>query len=315
MCTSIVLKSKDENVLLARTMDFSFELEPEMRVFPRHYPLKFDVATSLDKHYAFMGLSKDIGNIYIADGVNEHGLSCAALYFEGYAKYSDNYDSNRINVAPHEVVMWMLATCKHIDDVVDTFQKIEIVNHKMDFLGVVPPLHWVFLDESGSSLIFEIVESGLNIHDNNLGILTNSPDYVWHMTNVRSYIGLDPQQVEARTIYGEEFKPFGQGSGTFGLPGDFTPPSRFIKTLYNKLSASKASNSKDLVLNASHILNGVDIPKGSVKTPRATLDYTQYTSYMLNNELKYYYRMHDSLNTLEVNLKDYDLDISELIKI
>ena len=315
MCTSIVLKSKDDHVLLARTMDFSFELEPEMRVFPRFYPLHFDVAEEMNEHFAFMGLSKDIGNTYIADGLNEFGLSCAALYFEGYAKYSENYETGRLNVAAHELVMWMLASCKDIDEVIIAFDKIEIVNHKMDFLGVVPPLHWVFLDKSGRSVIIELTETGLNVHENNLGILTNSPDYTWHMTNVRSYIGLDPQQVESREIYGETFKPFGQGSGTFGLPGDFTPPSRFIKTLYNKLSASKATNSKELVLNASHILNGVDIPKGSVKTQRATLDYTQYTSYMLNSDLKYFYRMHDSLNTKEVSLHDYDLNQGNVIKL
>lgn len=314
MCTSVTLSSSNNKFLLARTMDFSFQLDPEMVVFPRNFPLAFDVGGTLDSHYAFLGLSKNVGNYYVADGVNEYGLSGAALYFEGYAVYADKGTVlNKTEVAPHEVVMWMFANCKNIDEVKAEFDKITVVNDEMGFLGLVPPLHWVFQDQSGASIVVEIVASGTKIYDNKLGILTNSPDYPWHLTNVRSYIGLDPKQVENRTIYGQEFSPFGQGSGTFGLPGDFTPPSRFIKTLYNKLSAHKPDDSLNMVLMASHILNGVDIPKGSVITPKNTIDYTQYTSFMVSSDLNYYYRMHDSLAILEVKLGDYDLEANKVV--
>ena len=41
MCTSIKLKSIDNTQMLARTMDFSFELDLEMIIIPRNYPLLF----------------------------------------------------------------------------------------------------------------------------------------------------------------------------------------------------------------------------------------------------------------------------------
>lgn len=307
MCTSITLKSNDNNYLHARTMDFSFDLDPVMTLFPRNLKLEFK-EVSLDSHYAFFGLAKDTGSYYLADGLNEYGLSVAALYFEGYAKYKDECDKDTVGLSSYELVMWLLAKCKNVDEVMSEFNNITVVNEVMDFLGVVPPLHWIVMDKDGTSLIIEIVNEELKFYKNSIGVLTNSPDYSWHLTNVRSYIGLDPKQVESRTLFGVDFKPFGQGSGTFGLPGDFTPPSRFIRTLYSKLSSNTAQNSDELVLYAMHILNGVDIVKGSVVTPRATIDYTQYTSYMLNNDLKYYYRLYDSLNVNEYNLNDYDLD-------
>lgn len=313
MCTNITLKSADNKFLMARTMDFSFNLDPMMAIFPRKSPLRFDVAHPIDNHFAFMGLTKDVGNYYIADGINEFGLTGAALYFEGYAYYQDQSDNFEIMVAPHEVVMWMLAQCKTIEDIKTEFSRITVVNEIMGFLGIVPPLHWVFLDRNGNSIIVEIMKDGIHIDDNSLGVLTNSPDYNWHMTNIRNYIGLDPHQLEPRTIYGKEFKPFGQGSGTFGLPGDLTPPSRFIKTLYNKLSSHIPKNAYEMLLSATHILNGVDIPRGSVITQRDTIDYTQYTSYMVNNDNTYFYRMHDSLHVFGVNLHDYNIDTSEII--
>ncbi len=312
MCTNITLKSAEDKFLMARTMDFSFELEPEMAVFPRNMKLEFDVATALETHYAFMGLAKDVGSYYIADGINEHGLTAAALYFVGYAHFKEKSDDLENMIAPHELVMWMLATCKTVDDVIEQFNKINVVNEVIGFIGIVPPLHWTFLDTSGKSIVVEIMSDGIHIESNKLGVLTNSPDYQWHLTNVRNYVGLDPNPNEGRTMYGDDFKAFG-GSGSFGLPGDYTPPSRFVRALYNKAAVTKAQNSDELVLNAMHILNSVDLPKGSVITERHTIDYTQYTSYMLNNDRKYYYRMHDSLNIVELKLEDYDLEANQII--
>lgn len=314
MCTSITLKSKDNNYLLARTMDFSFDLDPVMTLFPRNFKLDFKEAT-LNSHYAFFGLAKDVGSYYLADGLNEYGLSVAALYFEGYAKYKDSSDDNTVGIASYELVMWLLAKCQSVDEVISEFNNITVVNELMGFLGVVPPLHWIVSDKEGNSLVIEIVNEEVIFYHNSIGVLTNSPDYNWHLTNLRSYIGLDPNQVSSRTIYGVEFKPFGQGSGTFGLPGDFTPPSRFVRTLYSKLSSKSAENNDDLVLYAMHILNGVDIVKGSVVTQRATIDYTQYTSYMLNNDLTYYFRLHSSLNVEKYRLLDYDLDNDKVLNL
>lgn len=312
MCTSITMTAQNNSVLLARTMDFSFELDPEMSIFPRNYPLHFMHKKSiLDTHYAFMGLSQDIGGRFLADGLNETGLAGAALYFEGYASYENSVQGDAL--APHEVLMWALAQCEDVLEVKKMFTTHQIVAAEVDFIKNVPPLHWVFTDRSGASIIVEPKEEGVMIYDNNLGVLTNSPDYPWHHTNVRNYIGVSPKQVESKEIYGEEFKPFGQGSGTFGIPGDFTPPSRFIRALYAKLGIQTAKDDEELLVNAIHVLNQVDIPKGNVITPRNTLDYTQYTSYMNLSENKFYYRLYDALSIREISLSAYDLDEKEVI--
>lgn len=90
MCTHIVLSSKDKKYLAARTMDFSFDLEPSMVLYQRDLKLDFVFLKDQPKtHFAFMGLSKNVGTYICADGINEHGLSVAELYFVGYAHYAD----------------------------------------------------------------------------------------------------------------------------------------------------------------------------------------------------------------------------------
>lgn len=314
MCTHITLSSKDGKYLAARTMDFSFELEPEMALYQRNYPLEFEHLGTSDKpHYAFMGLSKNVGTYICADGVNECGLSVAELYFEDYAHYSEKAVDNKTNVGATELLIWFLAYCKNTQEAIDAFDHLQVVTQKLEFIGGTPPLHWVLQDATGHSVIIEITVDGINIHENKLGVLTNSPNYQWHLTNVRTYIGLDPTHVEPREIYGMQFKPFGQGSGTFGLPGDLTPPSRFIRALYAKLSIVKPLDAQELVVAASHVLNSVDIPKGSVITQRNSMDYTQYTSYINCSDRTYTYRLYHDLSAKTIVMDELEINGKEII--
>ena len=62
-----------------------------------------------------------------------------------------------------------------------------------------------------------------------------------------------------------EFKPFGQGSGMLGLPGDFTPPSRFVRAVAFSQSGFQPKTEHDGIIEAFHVLNQFDIPKGAAR--------------------------------------------------
>ena len=59
--------------------------------------------------------------------------------------------------------------------------------------------------------------------------------------------------------------PTGQGSGMFGLPGDFTPPSRFVRAVAFSQLVFEAKTGYDAILEAFHVLNQFDIPKGAAR--------------------------------------------------
>lgn len=309
MCTSVTMRSKDNIHLLARTMDFSFELDPSMVIVPRNQPLEFTNHKTINKHHAFMGLSKDFGNHFIlADGINEHGLSAAVLYFEGYATYNSDVVDEKLNLASFEVITYILATCRTANEVKKMFDKTNILDTILPFINTTPPFHWVVLDSSGKSFIIEPLETGITITENHLGVMANSPDINWHLTNVRNYIGITQHALPQLTINGLTFKPLGQVSGTFGIPGDLTPPARFIRALHNKLTVDKVSGENDLVVATNAVLNSVKIPRGTVITQRNTIDYTQYTSFMLNNKLTYYFSLYNNPKLIKVSFDDFDLD-------
>ena len=128
--------------------------------------------------------------------------------------------------------------------------------------GFVPPVHYIVHDAGGGCAVLEYVETQLKVHKNHLGVLTNSPTFDWHVTNLRNYINLGVTGLPPLKLEGKAFAPFGQGSGMLGLPGDFTPPSRFIRAVAFTQSALPVDKAEDGVKQAFHILNQFDIPKG-----------------------------------------------------
>ena len=59
-------------------------------------------------------------------------------------------------------------------------------------LGTVPPIHWMFSDRTGESIVVESDRDGLHIYRNTVGVMTNSPGYPWHRTNLLNYPQLRP---------------------------------------------------------------------------------------------------------------------------
>lgn len=317
MCTAITLKSIEQDYILARNMDFSLELNPEMILFPRNYPLIYGKdEDQLINHYAFMGLAKKLDSYMIADGINEHGIAGAALYFKGFADYESTHDNgeNASSLYPESVMSYMLATCNSLEAVSDQFTKIKIEERNIPGMNIIPPLHWIFQDAEGKGIIVEITKEGLSIYPNEIGVMANSPEYPWHLTHARLFAGLDITTSKKRTVNGYEYNPFG-GDGSFGLPGDYTSPSRFVRALFNLQTSNAEQTDTQSIIRAMHILGTVNIPKGVIHTATKALDYTQYSTYIVTNNLTYCYRMYDDLIPKYFNLKDYTLDGDTITKL
>ena len=66
-----------------------------------------------------------------------------------------------------------------------------------------------------------------------------------------------------------------------GIPGNFTPPSRFIRALFFANASLIKDNSQETAIQAFHILNNFDIPEGVVRSEQGDVteyDITQWTA-------------------------------------
>jgi choloylglycine hydrolase len=92
-----------------------------------------------------------------------------------------------------------------------------------------------------------------------------------------------------------------------GLPGDFTPPSRFVRAVLYSQNAAPNATAQDAVLSAFHILNQFDIPKGSVVNAaigQPVDEITEWTSVADLKNLRWYFRTFKDQAIRMVDLKE-----------
>ena len=248
----------------------------------------------------------------ILDGLNDQGLSVGLFYFPNYAKYTDVTPENASHaIAPHEFGLWVLANFASVDEVKKGVKDIVVVPTPAPGLGspqgIVAGAHFFIQDKSGKSIAVEPVDRTLKVHDAPLGIMTNAPTYDWHMTNLQNYINLSVKDVESAKIGPVTLPAFSSGTGLKGMPGDFTPPSRFVRAAIYGQSVAPNDTAEDAVLSLFHILNQFDIPKGSVQSSAVggTVDeITEWTSVADLKNLRWYFRTFADQSIRMVDLKE-----------
>ena len=314
-CTGIRMTAKDGTSVNGRTVEFATVIDTYACVIPRNFAFVGKIpegeGLAYVSKYAVVG-AYCFKDKVVMDGLNEKGLSCGAFYFPGFAAYAEIDETNQDRaISPVEFPNWILTQFASLEEVKKALGSIVIAPTVTEDWGPVPPpFHYIIYDKEGNSLVVEPLEGRLVTYENKIGAFTNSPTFDWHLTNLRNFIHLNPMNVNSITLRGVELAPFGQGSGMVGLPGDFTPPSRFVRAAIFSSTAIAAQNTNDLVQQTFHILNQFDIPMGLVRQKvgdKTAMDYTLLTSVKDPNNLRYYFKSYDDQTVKWVSLKDFDL--------
>jgi choloylglycine hydrolase len=301
-CTTLLLKAKDGAVVSGRTLEFGFDMKSDILVVPAGTPMKGSLPNgatgiSYTTKYGMVGANV-LGYPVIIDGINEKGLFVSDLYFPGYAGYAKATPETASRaMAAYEYGNWLLGNFATVDEVRAHAQDVVLVGTPVDALGGPPPVHFIIRDRSGKSLVIEPLDGKLVVYDDPLGVMTNSPTFDWHLTNLRNYVTLTEQNVPpVRLNGGVTLRPFGQGSGMFGLPGDGTPPARFVRAVAYSQTAVQPATANEAVLQVFHIMNNFDIPLGSVRDRDGNvvhMDYTVWTSVADLQNDRWYFRTYD----------------------
>jgi choloylglycine hydrolase len=318
-CTGVCLKAQDGSIVYARTLEFGADLESQPLFLPRDCQTVGSTASgnpglTWKSRYAAVGMNA-FGQNVIIDGLNEQGLAAGIFYFPGYAGYQKVTPQDESqSMAPWELVTWMLTNFATVEEIKAALPNIKVAAVGYKTAQNVPPVHYIAHDASGGSLVIEYVDGQLHTYDNPIGVITNSPTFDWQLTNLRNYVTLTSTNAPAVEIDGVTLAPFGQGSGLMGLPGDFTPPSRFVRAVALSKDAVPGKDAEATVNVAFHILNSFDIPLGAVRPPvgsKAPFEKTEWTSASDLKNRKYYFHTYDDRQVRSVGLDEFDLDAKE----
>ncbi|HOP08579.1 MAG TPA: choloylglycine hydrolase family protein [candidate division Zixibacteria bacterium] len=307
-CTGISLKTTDGRSVHARTIEWaSGPLGSELVVAPRnlsfisHLPKEKNGITWSNR-YGYVGISLIEARI-VGEGINEAGLNAGLFYFPGYGSLAPFDPKNTKNsIADIDLVRWILGRCATVDDVREALAKVTVAPAHLDEDGrPSPTAHWRVTDAKGGNIVIEIIDEGnVHVYDNEVGLITNSPGFPWHVTHLNTLINVQPGTLPPRKLGDHPIFSFGAGTAALGLPGDYSPSSRFVRAAFYRNSAPPMETPLEAVSQAFHILSNFDIPIGTAFAPEHRDDIpdmpsaTHWTAVSDPTDLKFYYRtMHD----------------------
>lgn len=290
-CTAVDMTAADGIVIAGRTMEWAFDMKWTLTSLPKGTKLALAApkALGLPVHeietlYPLVGIGAAvIPGSPLVEGQNAAGLGMSGNFLPGFTTYQTVTPEDRNYVEVLTLGAWALGRFATVDEVRAALETTKVWSDPTAATGPTAPLlHVVFTDRSGASIIVEYVKGELQIHDNVAHVLTNAPTYDWHLLNVRNYLSLSTVGVSSRQIGSADVTALGQGGGLVGLPGDYTPLSRFVRAAFLRHGIVPPKTGDEAAESVAHILNTVDIPIGVAQSEAQdgslVSDYTQWVA-------------------------------------
>ena len=247
MCTAV-----RRGGFFGRTLDLEYSYEEQIVVTPRNFPMTFHGAEPSAAAYAMIGVA------YVAEGIplyydaaNEKGLAMAGLNFPGNAVYGQPVPG-RCNVAPWELIPWVLRQCASVDEAEALLCRTNPVCRPFSASLPLTPLHWMVAD-GVRSIVVEPMADGLRIWEDPADVMTNNPPFPLQLERA------EPQE--------------SRGLGALGLPGDWSSSSRFERAAFVNRHALSGGLGQFF-----RVLGAVEVPEGCIRLTDGKTVRTVYTS-------------------------------------
>lgn len=310
MCTALTYQG--QHFYFGRNLDLEYGYRETITVVPRNYPFRFRHVPGLDHHHAFIGMA------YVQDGyplhyeaTNETGLSMVGLNFPGSARYFPPAPG-KDNVSTFELIPWVLGRCATLQEVRPLLERLNITDDSFSDALPHATLHWLIADKTGA-VVVESTAQGLAVYDDPVGVLTNEPPFPFHLDNLANYMALSAKPPKNQFCQSLDLKPYSRGMGAFGLPGDLSSASRFVRAAFTRSNTSAPREVTAEVVQFFHLLGSVSMCRGAVDMGDGKYEITRYSSCCDTDTGTYYYTSYENSAITAVELRHEDLDGSALV--
>ena len=302
MCTSANFIT-DNGVYCGRNYDYEQSFNESVVIVPRHYKFEYRAVPNNDWHLAMMGIVTGYVRDYplFYDATNERGLTVCGLNFDGNAVYHP-LDEHKINIAPFELIPYLLQNNATVKDARKALWNVNIFDESYSDDLPNSPLHWMVSDANGDSIVIESTINGLKVYDNPVGVLTNNPPFPYQLSELNKYRGLSVENPQ--NTFGVELDQYSRGMGAYGLCGDYSSTSRFVKASFIRANALESDKILDDVHQFFHILGSVEQVNGLTLVDKDKYEYTIYSDCYHNSGL--YFKSYYDHNIWRVEFDDAD---------
>lgn len=328
MCTSLLYQDAHGASYAGRTMELPMELPYEVAYFPAGSEfasvVKDQPSLTYQTKQAFISIAVPdpvTKDLKVAEGMNDAGMSFSLLAFASTDGPHEMLDKTKAALAAIDLGAWVLGCFENVEQVKAALQSQPVLVTALLPLGLMKtPFHYTLHDATGASLVIEFANGQQNVIDNPIGVMTNGPEFQWHLTNLNNYTFLSNKDQSKLTINGVHLQQPDSGIATVALPGSNTSVGRFVRAVYYAQFAEKANTPAAAVQTLAHVMNNFDRPRGITIDERFKAglenmaapgvnghsmyisEYTSWTALSDLSQRKFYVRSYAALNYVEFDL-------------
>jgi len=266
-CSSVFITSTqgDAPAVIARTMDFEENegklmgvgLSGDNNVSDVNMQDNVTERAAWTNQYDYIGKLLSAAPMFV-EGINTSGVSVGSFYMPGITRFSEYDPKGKPALSFASLIPYLLGVSATVEEALVNMGKVQVVMGAVETgpgAYMAPTLHYVIRDKHGKCAVLEFVEGGVVIYlDKDLTyninieeleaatggtvnqsyagagkVITNNPTYDWQngcFQKQDNYFKWTGDRTD-RTWDGMTQN----ASGTYGLRGDWTAPSRFQRPM------------------------------------------------------------------------------------
>lgn len=316
-CTALLIADTKGNAYKGRTWEFSAPTPAMVTYLPAGTKVESLTPSGakgkvFETKYPILGLTLAMmpgaALPFFDDASNDQGLTFSANGFNGSSAPPLGNDMSKV-LSAVDLGVWILGGFKDVaqakaallsDDTQFWLPKIAAMG------GSSLPFHYAIWDKTGAGIVVEFQNGKKNVYDNPVNVMTNTPEFPWHLTNLNNYTFTNKDkntgQLGSLKLATED-----AGIALAGLPGAETAPGRFVKGAFYANYVRKANTPDAAIVTLGHIMNNFDRPYdltvdgagGVGDGPRTNSVSSEVTYYTVMNDLSrnlFYLRTIGALN-------------------
>lgn len=284
MCTSLTYTDKNGSHYLGRTL----ELDVDETYVITYVPVGQEFSSDVEGHgpvsytakHPFIAVAaparmpteaEPLGpnDLKVIEGLNLAGLTCSLLAYPTAGGKDTTSEVTNALLQATDIGTWLLGSFGTIAEVKTGLQEQPIFLTRLAMVGDLPfPFHIVVHDKAGQSVVIEWQNGMQTVHDNPVNVMTNGPDFQWHLTNLSNWTHVTNVDVSSNTFGSLNVRQPDSGIATAALPSSNTSVGRFIRALFYVKFTEKASDANSAMLALARIMNNFDRPRGATVDPK-----------------------------------------------
>lgn len=316
MCTGVSYRN-GANHFFGRNLDLEIDYPVDVVIAPHNVPFPMRHTDDIKTHNAIIGMGLNQNNFPLYfEGMNDKGLGMAGLAFWTSCWYAPVAEG-KTNVASFELIPYILGTCSSVAEAKKAFETINITNEGFSAQMAPSPLHWIIADKDSCIVVEQTKVHGLQVYDNPYDVLTNEPEFPFHVNNLSFYCNVS-NHIENfdSTRFAPDFPNFvkmGAGMGSAGLPGGLDSISRFQRVAFARLNSICPDTKEATLSQFFHLLGSVYQTRGADQVKPGEYEITQYTVGIDSDTHTLYYTTYNNQSINAVHMDKEDLESDKLI--